>query len=140
MKFIFPHSPELNELALTVIRIGVGALFIGHGALKFIRGKEELLWTGQQMAHLGITFAPLFWGLCAALAELFGGLFLTLGLFTRIAAFFLSFTMLVAIIYHLKNGDSYGYVSFPLSQLAVFIGFMIAGASRYSLDKYFFGK
>lgn len=140
MKFLFTTTAELNQLALTLIRIGFGILFIGHGALKLIRGKEELLWTGKQMANLGITMFPLFWGICAMLAELGGGVALTLGLCTRIAAFFMAFTMLVAITYHLKNGDSYGYISFPLSQLIVFVGFMIAGAGIYSLDHYFFGK
>lgn len=140
MKFLFANSAQLNQLALTIIRIGFGVLFIGHGSLKLIRGKEELLWTGKQMANLGITFFPLFWGICAMLAELGGGVALTLGLFTRIAAFFMAFTMIVAIAYHIKNGDSYGYISFPLSQLIVFIGFMIAGAGIYSLDQYLFAK
>lgn len=140
MKFLYTTTPELNQLALTIIRVGFGILFIGHGSLKLIRGKEELLWTGQQMGNLGIKLFPLFWGICAMLAELGGGIALTLGLFTRIAAIFMSFTMFVAIVHHIKNGDSYGYISFPLSQLIVFIAFIIAGAGIYSLDHYFFAQ
>lgn len=90
------------------------------------------------MANLGITFAPIFWGICAMLAELAGGICLTLGLFTRIAATMMAFVMCVAIIHHLKKGDSYGYVSFPLSQLVIFIALIIMGSGTYSLDYYLF--
>lgn len=132
-------STQENMLVgITVIRIGIGILFIIHGALKLIRGKEELVWTGQQMANVGITFAPLFWGICAMLSELVGGICLTLGLGTRIAAAFMAFTMLIAVIHHIKKGDSYGYISFPLSQMIIFIGLLIAGSGKYSLDFYFF--
>ena len=134
MQVLTYTSAELNMIALTIIRSGIGALFIGHGFLKIYRGKKELIWTGQQMKNLGIDFAPLFWGICAMLSEFVGGMCLMLGLCTRIAAFFLSSTMIVAIIYHFKNGDSYGYYSFPMSQLVVFIAFIIAGGGIYSLD------
>lgn len=135
---ITANSPHLIMIGLTVIRVGIGLLFIGHGSLKLIRGQAELLWTGQQMANLGITFFPLFWGIMAMLSELGGGICLTLGLATRPAAAMMAFTMFVAVIHHLHNGDSYGYVSFPLSQMAVFIGLLIAGGGIYSLDHYFF--
>jgi putative oxidoreductase len=131
-------TPELTQIGLTIIRIGVGILFIGHGYLKLSRGISELTWTGQQMANLGITFAPLFWGICAMLSELLGGISLTLGLGVRLATPFMIFTMFVAIVYHLRKGDSYGYYSFPMSQLVVFLGLLIAGSGIYSLDHYFF--
>lgn len=113
LQMIFSHTPQLYDIGLTVIRSGIGILFIGHGYLKIARGKKELLWTGEQMANFGITFAPLFWGILAMLSELLGGISLTLGLGTRIAALFMSCVMIVAIRYHIKNGDSYGYISFP---------------------------
>lgn len=131
-------SSELNSIALACIRIGIGLLFIGHGYLKIIRGVPELRWTGEQMKHLGITFLPLFWGICAMLSEFMGGICLTLGFGTRIAAAFMSFTMFVAVIHHIAKDDSYGYTTFPLSQLIVFLGFVIAGGGVYSLDYYFF--
>ncbi len=99
----------------------------------------ELIWTGEQMANLGLTFAPLFWGICAMLSEFLGGISLTLGLCTRLTTPFMAFTMLVAVIHHIAKGDSYGYISFPLSQMVVFIGFVIAGSGFFSLDYYLFG-
>jgi len=126
-------------LGLTIIRIGMGLLFIIHGALKFKKGIPELLWTGEQMKNIGITFAPLFWGICAALSLLIGGICLTIGFATRIAAAFMAFTMLIAVIHHIRKGDSYGYISFPLSQMIIFIGLAIAGSGIYSLDYYLQG-
>ncbi|MEX0940844.1 MAG: DoxX family protein [Candidatus Babeliales bacterium] len=138
MELIISSTPQLNAIALTMLRIGIGILFIGHGFLKIKRGIPELVWTGEQMRNLGITFVPLFWGICAMLSEFLGGICLTLGLGTRIAACFMSFTMLVAIIHHIAKGDSYGYISFPLSQLIIFISLVIAGSGIFSLDNYFF--
>ncbi|MGE0206901.1 MAG: DoxX family protein [Candidatus Babeliales bacterium] len=135
MHLILQTTPYLNGLALTLIRIGIGILFIGHGYLKFVAGYSNWLWTGQQMALVGITFAPLFWGICAMLSELGGGICLMLGFYTRIAAAFMAFTMLIALIYHIKKGDSFTVYAFPLSQLLIFIGLMIAGSGDFSLDK-----
>ena len=140
MHFLFFSSPYVQEIGLTIIRIGMGLLFIGHGSLKIMRGTSELRWTGEQMANLGITFFPLFWGICAMLSEFVGGICLTLGLGTRIAAAFMAFTMLVAVIHHIVKGDSYGYISFPLSQMIVFLGLLFAGSGMFSLDYLFFTK
>ncbi len=136
---LFTSTPERMEIGLTVLRIGIGILFIGHGYLKLIKGTSEWLWLGQQMGNLGITFAPLFWGICAALSEFVGGICLTLGLGTPVAAAFLAFTMFTAVIHHIIKSDSYGYISFPLSQMIIFIALVIAGSGTFSLDYYWFG-
>jgi len=138
MDFFSTSTPELTNLGVTIIRSGIGILFIGHGYSKLIKGVPEWKWAGEQMANIGITFAPILWGICAMISELGGGICLTLGLGTRIAVCFMSFTMCVAIIHHLKKGDSYGYVSFPLSQLIILIGLFFAGSGTFSLDHYFF--
>ena len=129
-------SCDLQAFALSFVRIFMGILFIKHGSLKIIRGKAEILWTGEQMKNLGITIFPFFWGLCATFAEFGGGIMLVLGLFTRVAGALMSFTMFVAVIHHIFNKDPWGYISFPLSQMAIFIGFLIAGGGWYSLDSY----
>jgi putative oxidoreductase len=136
MSNVFVFLPELSVIGLTVIRIGIGVLFIGHGYLKIKHGVGEWQWLGEQMAHLGIRFTPVFWGICAMLSEFGGGICLTIGLGTRIAACFMAFVMFVAIVHHIKKGDSYGYISFPLSQLVIFVGLIIAGSGPFSLDQY----
>lgn len=117
-----------QDHALAFIRIGIGLLYIVHGSLKLFHGPAEWLWLGNQMKNLGITWWPLLWGLAATLAEFGGGILLTLGLYTRIAAFFMACTMVVAVIYHIANKDPWSSVSFPLSMLIVFIGFICAGS------------
>ena len=131
---LLSSNPRLVLMGFTFIRVGMGILFMIHGSLKLMAGSAKWLWLGQQMSIFGITFAPVFWGCCAMLSELIGGTCLTLGFGTRIAAFFLSCVMLVAVIFHLKQGDAYSDWSFPLSQLIIFIGFMIAGGGPWSLD------
>jgi putative oxidoreductase len=133
LTYIFSYE-YLTILGLTIIRSGIGILFIGHGYLKILKGSDELKWMGKQMSVLGITFLPTLWGISALLAELVGGICLTLGLYTRIASLFLAFTMGIATAYHIKNGDSYGYISFPLSQLIIFVGLILTGGGPLSLD------
>lgn len=121
-------------VGLTIIRVGMGLLFVTHGWKKVIGGYETWLWMGQQMQHLGIFFFPLFWGICAMLAEFVGGIMLTFGLGTRYAALFMAFTMFVAVVMHIQKGDSWGYISFPLSQMIILIGLFFAGSGPYSFD------
>jgi hypothetical protein len=37
-------------------------------------GVQSWQWLGSQMSHVGITFAPQFWGFLAAASEFFGGI------------------------------------------------------------------
>lgn len=138
--FLMTNSIFSKDLGLLVMRVGLGLIFVRHGWGKIIGGSEEWIWLGNQMASIGITFFPLFWGLCATAAEFIGGLLLMVGFNTRIASFFLAFTMLVAVMYHITKGDSFGYLSHPLSLFFVFLGLMIAGAGSLSLDLIMGGK
>ena len=140
MNFLFLSTVQLTAIGLAAIRIGTGILFIIHGSEKLVGGAQQWMWLGQQMSHLGITFAPIFWGFCAMLAEFVGGICLTLGFCTRIAALFLICTMLVAISYHVAKGDSFMIYSAPIANLVIFIGLLIAGGGIYSLDHYLFSK
>ncbi len=129
-------SCQLQDCALVFLRICIGIIFIRHGYSTIISGKPEWIWLGKQMQNLGITWLPLFWGLAATCAKFSGGILLILGLATRVAASFMAFTMFVAMMYHIKNNDSWGYISHPLAMMFVFIGFIIAGSGSYSLDTY----
>ncbi|HRN78541.1 MAG TPA: DoxX family protein [Candidatus Dependentiae bacterium] len=140
IKIIVQQNNWAQDLGLCVIRIAIGLIFVKHGSLKIARGMQELAWTGEQMKYLGITFAPLFWGIMAMLAEFVGGVCLTLGLGTRLVSPFLAFTMLVAVLYHVGKRDPWGYISHPLALLFVFVGLTIAGSGTYSLDHFWFGR
>ena len=58
-------------------------------------------WFPEDVAKFGILFsiAPVFFAWMAAASEAIGGLFLVLGLKTRVAAFLIGCTMLVAIFF-----------------------------------------
>ena len=134
---IFVNDSYMKDIALTVLRIGIGIIFMKHGSAKLFGGIKSWHWLGNQMGNLGITFAPLFWGFMAAISEFFGGLSFILGFGIRISALFLICVMLVAIAMHYTQGDSWIKISYPISMLLVFITFLIAGAGPYSLSAYF---
>lgn len=137
IQWLLESKSEGIMLGLTIIRIGIGTLFMGHGFLKLQGGMQQWQWLGSQMGNFGIHFAPAFWGFCAMCAELLGGVALTVGFCTRVAAVLICCVMIVAIVYHVSNGDGYTKISFPLSELIIMIGLIIAGGGTYSLDNYF---
>jgi putative oxidoreductase len=93
------------DTGLLVLRVGIGIMFLLHGAPKLFGGPSKWTGVGGAMGNLGITFMPAFWGFMAGLAEFGGGLLLILGLFVRPAAAFLIFTMFVAAMNHIAGGD-----------------------------------
>ena len=85
------------------------------------------------MGTVGLGFAPAFWGLLAALAEFSGGLLLGLGF--RLAYFGLLVTMAMATVMHLSKGEDFSAYSHALESAFVFLGLLLAGPGRYSLDE-----
>ncbi len=131
---LFCNKQRLKDIGLLLIRVGVGLIFIKHGWGKVNGGEQTWLWLGNSMALFGITFMPTYWGLAAALSEFVGGICLVFGFLTRVAAFFLSCVMVVASYMHFVNGDPFTKIGHPLSLLFVFVGLMVAGAGKYSID------
>jgi putative oxidoreductase len=126
------ESPRI-DLALAVLRVLVGVVFMAHGGQKlFVYGIGGVQGAFGQM---GIPAASVV-GPLTALVEFLGGLALVSGLLTRLAGLGLSIVMLGAIAFvHLANGfmGPQG-VEFPLTLMAASIAFAIAGAGRFSLD------
>ena len=58
-----------RHIGLLVLRIGIGLMFILHGAPKLFGGPEKWGQIGGAMSSLGIGFAPAFWGFMAAVSE-----------------------------------------------------------------------
>lgn len=116
---------------LTVLRIFTGvSLALAHGFGKLPPG-EQLV---GGVASLGFP-APALFAWAAALAEFLGGVFLALGLFTRISSFFVAFTMLTAA-FGVHLNDPYQKKELALFYLVVALCFMLKGASDWSIDAF----
>lgn len=125
-----------QQIGLLIMRVALGLVFVRHGASKVVAGVGMWQWLGQQMSLFGITFLPVFWGLCATAAEFIGGTALALGFGTRIAAFFIAINMFVAVSMHVHKGDTFDTIEFPLLLLVFAIAFIIAGGGRFAIDAF----
>jgi putative oxidoreductase len=135
------NKTVLADTGLLIIRVGIGLSFIFlHGFQKLTGGPERWAGIGKTMSNLGIDFMPVFWGFMAAFAETFGAVFLILGLFYRPATFMLAFTMFVAMMTHLAKLDPWNKVGYPMELMIVFIGLLLIGPGRFSLDNMLFGR
>jgi putative oxidoreductase len=124
------------DIALLVLRVTTGAIFIAHGAQKLFSFGIGNVSGG--FAQSGIPMpeiaAPL-----VAFTEFVGGIALVLGLLTRLAALGLTFVMLGAIFFvHMKNGFFLpNGVEFTVALAGAAIALVTAGAGRLSLDSAF---
>lgn len=117
-----------------VFRIGVGLLFMQHGAQKlfgWLGGMDGEGATASVLSQMGV----------AGVLEFFGGLLIVGGLFTRPVALILVAEMVVA--YFMAHAPQGGLPIQNGGELAVFyalaFGFLFAtGAGKWSIDQYLF--
>lgn len=129
--FLF-RSPSTRQqsLALLLLRIAVGTIFMLHG-------KQKLFGFGfagvtDAFTHMGVPL-PGVMGPFVALLEFFGGIALILGLLTRLFALGFAIDMLVAILLvKLKSGFSHYELEFLLCVSSVALLLMAGG--EFSLD------
>jgi putative oxidoreductase len=126
-----------KDITLLIIRLTLGLVILPHGAQKVLGsfggyGFEGTM--GYFTTQLGI---PPFFALLAITAEFFGALGLILGLLTRVAAFGIFITMLVAsILVHAPNGffmTNSGY-EFHILAMGLALSLILKGAGPLSLD------
>ena len=133
MQLFASASNRQINIALTLLRVIVGAIFIAHGAQKlFVFGFAGV---AGGFAGMGVPMAGIL-GPFVALVEFLGGMALAVGLLTRLASLGLASTMVAAILLvHLKQGFfNPGGIEFPLSLLGSTIVLMLTGAGDWSLD------
>ncbi len=132
-----------QDFGLLLLRLGMGGMFAyAHGWPKMAGGPEKWEQLGNAIGVLGVpVFLPVFWGFMAAFAEFAGAILLALGLLFRPAAFLLFFTMLVASVMHVSQGDDFGKVSSRPIELAILFGtLLLIGPGRYALDSLIAGS
>jgi putative oxidoreductase len=122
-------------LALLLLRLGLGIIFIYHGYPKLFTHLHE---TVQAFPKMGF---PFYFAYVAGVLEFFGGCLLILGLFTRIAALLLAGEMATAILrVHLPQGGwmAVNNYQFPLALAVGAFTLATVGAGAISLDRAIF--
>lgn len=123
------------NLGMLIIRLSIGGMMIAHGIPLFLGGSKSLKEAGAHMALLGIKFMPVLWGFLAALTQTLGGLLFAIGYLFRPVCIALLFTMIIATLFHLDAGHSFIVTSHALKTGTVFLGMMLIGPGRLSIDK-----
>jgi putative oxidoreductase len=127
------------SVGLLLLRVIVGALFVGHGTQKLFGwfGGHGLDGTGAWMESLGFRRGRV-WAAVAGLAESLGGLLLALGFLTPLAAAAIVGVMTTAVLaVHLRNGvwNSDGGYELPLVYATAATAIAFTGPGAYSLDR-----
>jgi putative oxidoreductase len=129
------HLDKLKPLALLLLRIGLGIIFIYHGYPKLFSHTHEAL---QAFPRMGF---PSYFAYISGVVEFFGGFLLILGLFTRITALSIAGEMAIAIIrVNLPQGGVLAVSNYQLS-LALAVGafaLVALGAGAISFDRAIF--
>lgn len=132
---------NLVNLAMLVLRTGVGVIFLAHGMQKLFGafGGSGINGFADSLKRMGFV-APLFWACVAAITEGVGGLFLLLGVAPRISAALIAIVMLVAIVkvqgpkgfFMMQGGFEYQFLI-----VMVCIAIILMGGGSFSLyDKW----
>jgi putative oxidoreductase len=122
---------KLKPLALLLLRLGLGVIFVFHGYPKLFTHTREAM---QGFSHMGF---PVYFVYIAGVLEFFGGLLLIVGLFTRIAALLLAVEMAVALVkVHgvLTNPMAVDSYQFPLACAVGSFALAAMGAGLLSVD------
>jgi putative oxidoreductase len=120
-------------------RLAAGIIFVAHGSQKVLGtfgGPGFKTFTSFPAPFPFMRPAWLWMG-AAAVSELLGGIFVFLGLLTRVGAFLIACVMLTAIIgVHWPNffANNKGF-EYPLALLSIALALLISGGGAASIDR-----
>ena len=127
---------KLKSLALLLLRIAIGVIFIYHGYPKLTHASQ---WVGN-FDHMGF---PGYFAYIAGVLEVFGGAVVIAGVFTRIAALLLAIEMGVAVLkVHglIANPASVHSYEFPLMLCVSAFVLATVGPGVFSIDQALFER
>lgn len=127
----------LTDLAILLLRIAIGVIFIAHGAQKSFGafGGPGIDGVIEMVKGMGFN-PPILWGWAVALSEFLGGIAVLLGVLPRTGAALIAVTMAVAILkVHGPKGlfAMQGGFEYPFLILMVALSLVITGAGKFSI-------
>jgi putative oxidoreductase len=128
-------QPWMQSVPGLLARLTLGALLINHGTNKVFNGVSGL---AGHLAELGWPLASLQ-AVLASYTEFLGGIFLVVGLFTRLAAFMnVGLFTIIVFVYHGSDpfSDRESGILFLMLSLIVFL----SGPGKISVDNFLFRK
>ena len=126
--FSIKYSDNGITFATLLLRLAMGGLIIPHGYSKLINFASKSS-TFSDPFHIG---HPTSMAL-VIFAEFFCGVFILLGLFTRLACIPLIITMAV-VVFYIHKGD-FGDAENPALFLAGYLALLFTGPGKVSMDK-----
>jgi putative oxidoreductase len=123
------YSETSLSIALFLLRAAAGAMMIPHGYNK-LNNFSKYAAGFTDPFHIGGSASL---SLCI-FAEFFCGIFIVLGLFSRLASIPLIITMAV-VVFYVFHGQIFGKAELPALYLAIFIAILFTGPGKFSLDK-----
>ena len=127
----------VGEYAEPILRIALGGVLIPHGMQKLFGAFGGMGFTANAALFDKLGYTPgVFWGTLVGCTELFGGILLVIGLFTRFAAAAVLIFMLTAIHFTSAKGFfwSNGGMEYPILIGVCALFFLIRGGGSYSVD------
>jgi putative oxidoreductase len=128
---------SLAPLGYALMRFSAGAILMYHGYVKLFGGFAPVV-AEKVLAPMGFP-APLAWAYWLGILEFFGAGLLAIGFLTRPIALMLAVEMaIVTFVSHWGNGYFFsaprGGYEYPLLLMLLYIGILMRGGGRYSVD------
>ncbi len=129
-----------DAISWTIVRVAAGLILVPHGAQKLFGwfGGGGLTGTAQFFEQNLNLYPGLLFACVAGLTEFVGGLFLALGLLTRLsAAAVVALMAYAAFFVHHGNGFFWtaGGYEYPLLWGLVALALVIRGGGEFSIDR-----
>ncbi|AOP33095.1 hypothetical protein A0128_04005 [Leptospira tipperaryensis] len=131
---IFGLRPISTDVAAFLLRLIFGGLFIHFGYSKLV-GFDQILPLFPDLIGIGSKTSLIL----VVFAEFFCGIFVTIGLLTRLTVIPIFITMFVAFfIAHAK--DTFQVKTLAFTYLLISVVVFVLGSGKFSLDKYILPK